>query len=228
MTKCYRYYDYIMASFVAVLLISNVASAKIVELGFFTFDGGTLLFPLSYIFGDVLTEVYGYQRSRRVIWVGFASAVVMSTVFALVGSLPAAPGWDHQQAYDAILGATPRIVCASLIAYLCGEFINSYTLAKMKIMTQGRWLWTRTIGSTLIGEGVDTLLFVTVAFAGSISWSLWTSVVVSNYLFKCGFEIIATPFTYQVVSHLKQAESEDYYDHDTDFNPFMLTRKSNS
>jgi queuosine precursor transporter len=228
MTKCYRFYDTIMASFVAVLLISNVASTKIVELGFFTFDGGTLLFPLSYIFGDVLTEVYGYQRSRRVIWVGFVSAVVMSTVFALVGILPAAPGWGHQQAYDAILGTTPRIVCASLIAYLCGEFTNSYTLAKMKIMTQGKWLWTRTIGSTLIGEGVDTLFFVTVAFAGSISWSLWTSVLVSNYLFKCGFEIVATPLTYRVVNHLKRAEGEDYYDYDTDFNPFMATRKSNS
>ena len=223
MTKCYRFYAHIMALFVAVLLISNVASSKILNLGVFTFDGGTLLFPVSYIFGDVLTEVYGYQRSRQVIWMGFMSALLMSGVFALVGILPPAEGWDQQEAYQAILGVTPRIVLASLIAYLCGEFANSYTLAKMKLLTRGRWLWTRTIGSTLVGEGVDTALFVTIAFAGSIPWPLWYSVMISNYLFKCAFEIIATPLTYKVVNTLKHLENEDFYDYDTNFNPFRIS-----
>ena len=218
----YRYYDLIMVSFVAVLLISNVASSKIVELGPFTFDGGTLLFPISYIFGDILTEVYGYRRSRRVIWAGFGSAALMAGVFALVGALPPAEGWPYQEAYEAILGTTPRIVLGSLIAYFAGEFSNSYTLAKMKVLTQGRWLWTRTIGSTLVGEGVDTVLFVTIAFAGTLPWSLFWSIVISNYVFKVGLEVVMTPVTYRVTNHLKQTENEDVYDVDTDFNPFKI------
>jgi uncharacterized integral membrane protein (TIGR00697 family) len=218
----YRYFDLIMALFVAVLLISNVASSKIVDLGPFTFDGGTLLFPISYIFGDILTEVYGYRRSRRVIWAGFACAGLMAGVFALVGALPPAEGWEHQEAYEAILGTTPRIVLGSLIAYFAGEFSNSYTLAKMKIWTQGRWLWTRTIGSTLVGEGVDTVLFVTIAFAGTMPWPLFWSIVVSNYVFKVGLEAVMTPVTYQITSFLKRTENEDVYDVDTDFNPFKL------
>jgi queuosine precursor transporter len=226
MTTGYRYFDTIMALFVAVLLISNIASTKILDFGPFTFDGGTLLFPISYIFGDILTEVYGYERSRRVIWIGFFCALLMSVVLALVGLLPPASGWEHQEAYQVILGLTPRIVVASLVAYFCGEFTNSYTLARMKIVTKGRWLWSRTIGSTLAGEAVDTLLFVTIAFSGILPWSLWVSVAVSNYLFKCGYEILATPVTYQVVSYLKRAENEDYFDHATDFNPFRLRRKA--
>jgi len=211
-----------MALFVAVLLISNVASSKIMDLGPFTFDGGTILFPLSYIFGDILTEVYGYRRSRRVIWTGFFCAGLMALVFYLVGELPPAAGWEGQAAYETILGVTPRIVLGSLIAYFAGEFSNSYTLAKMKLLTRGRWLWTRTIGSTLVGEGVDTLLFVMIAFAGLLPPSLLISVIISNYVFKCGTEILATPITYQVVAFLKQAEQEDYYDYGTDFNPFRL------
>jgi uncharacterized integral membrane protein (TIGR00697 family) len=218
----YRYFDLIMALFVAVLLISNVASSKIVDVGPFTFDGGTLLFPISYIFGDILTEVYGYRRSRRVIWAGFACAGLMAGVFALVGALPPAQGWEYQEAYEAILGTTPRIVLGSLIAYFAGEFSNSYTLAKMKIWTQGRWLWTRTIGSTLVGEGVDTVLFVSIAFAGTMPWSLFWSIVVSNYVFKVGLEAVMTPVTYQITSFLKRTENEDVYDVDTDFNPFKL------
>jgi hypothetical protein len=218
----YRYFDLIMALFVAVLLISNVASSKIVDVGPFTFDGGTLLFPISYIFGDILTEVYGYRRSRRVIWAGFACAGLMAAVFALVGALPPAEGWENQEAYEAILGTTPRIVLGSLIAYFAGEFSNSYTLAKMKIWTQGRWLWTRTIGSTLVGEGVDTVLFVTIAFAGTMPWSLFWSIVVSNYVFKVGLEAVMTPVTYQITGYLKRTENEDVYDVDTDFNPFKL------
>ena len=218
----YRYFDLITALFVAVLLISNVASSKILRLGPFTFDGGTLLFPISYIFGDILTEVYGYRRSRRVIWTGFACAGLMAGVFALVGALPPADGWQYQDAYEAILGTTPRIVLGSLIAYFAGEFSNSYTLAKMKILTEGRWLWTRTIGSTLVGEAVDTVLFVTIAFAGTLPWPLFWSVVLSNYVFKVGLEAAMTPVTYQVTAFLKRTEQEDVYDTDTDFNPFKI------
>ena len=218
----YRYFDLIMALFVAVLLISNVASSKILKLGPFTFDGGTILFPISYIFGDILTEVYGYRRSRRVIWVGFACAGLMAGVFALVGALPPAEGWENQAAYEAILGTTPRIVLGSLIAYFAGEFSNSYTPAKMKILTKGRWLWTRTIGSTLVGEGVDTVLFVTIAFAGTLPWSLFISIIASNYIFKVGLEAAMTPATYRITNFLKHAESQDVYDTDTDFNPFKL------
>lgn len=208
--------------FVAVLLISNVASSKILILGPFTFDGGTILFPLSYIFGDILTEVYGYARSRIVIWTGFGAAALMSLVFAIVGALPPAPDWPNQAAYQAILGLTPRIVLASLIAYFAGEFSNSFTLAKMKIFTKGRWLWTRTIGSTLVGEGVDTALFVLIAFFGVFDTSLLIAVLVSNYVFKVGVEVLFTPITYWVVNTLKQVEREDYYDYSTDFNPFKL------
>jgi uncharacterized integral membrane protein (TIGR00697 family) len=218
----YRYFDLIMALFVAVLLISNVASSKILTLGPFTFDGGTILFPISYIFGDILTEVYGYRRSRRVIWVGFACAGLMAGVFALVGALPPAEGWENQAAYEAILGTTPRIVLGSLIAYFAGEFSNSYTLAKMKILTRGRWLWTRTIGSTLVGEGVDTVLFVTIAFAGTLPWPLFMSIIASNYIFKVGLEAAMTPATYRITNFLKHAENQDVYDTDTDFNPFKL------
>jgi uncharacterized integral membrane protein (TIGR00697 family) len=218
----YKYFDLMMALFVAVLLISNVASSKILELGPFTFDGGTILFPISYIFGDILTEVYGYRRSRRVIWVGFGCAGLMAGVFALVGALPPAAGWENQEAYEAILGTTPRIVLGSLIAYFAGEFSNSYTLAKMKILTKGRWLWTRTIGSTLVGEGVDTVLFITIAFAGTLPWPLFWSIIVSNYVFKVGLEAAMTPVTYRLTDFLKRTEKEDVYDVGTDFNPFKI------
>jgi uncharacterized integral membrane protein (TIGR00697 family) len=224
--RSFRYFDLVMAAFVAVLLISNIASAaKIVTFGlpFLTFDGGTLLFPLSYIFGDILTEVYGYHRSRRVIWVGFFCTALMSLTLWVVGRIPGEVEWSArvgQQAYDAVLGSAPRIVLASLVAYFAGEFSNSYVLAKMKLLTHGRWLWTRTIGSTVVGEGVDTLLFVAIAFAGTMSWAVLFSICVSNYLFKTGLEVIMTPVTYRVVSFLKRAENEDYYDYGTDFNPF--------
>jgi hypothetical protein len=219
----YKYFDLITALFVAVLLISNVASTKIMRLGPFTFDGGTILFPVSYIFGDILTEVYGYRRSRRVIWTGFFCTGLMAAVLAIVGALPPAQGWDNQAAYQAILGQTPRIVLGSLIAYFAGEFSNSYTLAKMKIWTGGRWLWMRTIGSTLVGVGVDTLLFVVVAFAGTMPWALLWSIIISNYVFKVGVEAAMTPVTYRVVSFLKRVEHEDVYDVGTDFNPFKMS-----
>lgn len=221
--KAYRYFDLVMATFVAVLLISNVASSKILRLGPLTFDGGTILFPVSYIFGDILTEVYGYARSRRVIWAGFSAALLMAVVFMIVGALPPAEGWEGQEAYMLILGVTPRIVIGSLVAYFAGEFSNSFTLAKMKILTKGQWLWTRTIGSTIVGEFVDTLLFVTIAFFGTLPAPLLWSVIVSNYVFKTGVEALATPLTYTVVGFLKIAENEDYYDYETDFNPFKIT-----
>jgi uncharacterized integral membrane protein (TIGR00697 family) len=220
--RSYRHFDLVMALFVAVVLISNVASTKFVKLGPFSFDGGTILFPVSYIFGDILTEVYGYRRSRRVIWTGFGCAALMAGVFALVGALPAAEGWENQAAYQAILGTTPRIVLGSLVAYFAGEFSNSFVLAKMKIWSQGRWLWTRTIASTLVGEGVDSVLFVLIAFAGAIPWSLLWVTVASNYLFKCGMEALMTPVTYWVTGALKRSEQEDVYDVGTDFNPFKM------
>ncbi|NLE77039.1 MAG: queuosine precursor transporter [Chloroflexi bacterium] len=220
--RAYRYFSLVMALFVAVLLISNIASTKILNLGPFAFDGGTILFPLSYIFGDILTEVYGYRRSREVIWTGFACALLMAGTLALVGWLPPDPQWPHQEAYQAILGLTPRIVAASLVAYFAGEFSNSFTLAKMKVRTGGRWLWARTIGSTLVGQGVDTLLFVLIAFWGVLPPALLASVILSNYAFKTGIEVAATPLTYLVVGRLKQVEQEDHFDYDTDFNPFRL------
>ncbi len=220
--RAYRYFDLIMVSFVAVMMISNVASSKILVLGPLTFDGGTLLFPVSYILSDILTEVYGYARSRRVIWVGFAANLLMAAVFAVVGALPPAEGWEHQKAYEAILSMTPRIVAGSLIAYFVGTFSNSWILAKMKVLTKGRWLWSRTIASTLVGEGIDTLLFVLIAFYGTLSGELLGAIIISNYLFKCGLEALATPITYRIVNGLKRTEKEDYYDHDTDFNPFKV------
>ncbi|OQA21281.1 MAG: Inner membrane protein YhhQ [Actinobacteria bacterium ADurb.Bin346] len=218
----YNYIDIITGLFVAVILISNIASTKIVQIWRFTFDGGTILFPLSYIFGDVLTEVYGFKAGRRVIWIGFFSALLMSVVFGLVGLIKPAAGWENQQAWLLILGQTPRIVAASLIAYFAGEFSNSIVLAKMKIFTKGRFLWTRTIGSTLAGEGIDTVLFVIIAFGGVYSWRLVALIIVSNYIFKVGMEIVLTPATYAIVSFLKRREKIDYFDYGTKFNPFRF------
>jgi uncharacterized integral membrane protein (TIGR00697 family) len=219
--KEYRFLTLVTGLFVAVLLISNIASSKIVLFGPFTFDGGTILFPISYIFGDILTEVYGYRRSRQVIWIGFISALLMTAVFAIVGFLPSAPGWENQNAYIQILGTTPRIVAGSLIAYFAGEFSNSYVLAKMKIFTRGRWLFSRTIGSTIVGEGVDTAFFVTIAFLGTLPGATVSSILISNYIFKVSFEVVATPLTYAVVGFLKRHEKSDVYDFRTNFNPFV-------
>jgi uncharacterized integral membrane protein (TIGR00697 family) len=228
MTKPFKHLDTITVLFVTVLLISNVTSTKIVALGPLTFDGGTILFPLSYIFGDILTEVYGYARSRKVIWLGFFAALLMSITFIVVGALPPAPDWTNQTAYEQILGLTPRIVIASLIAYFAGEFANSFTLAKLKIVTHGRHLWTRTIGSTLIGQVIDTALFILIAFTGVVPNSLLLTLIVSNYLFKCSVEVLFTPITYWVTGWLKQQEREDYYDTQTNFNPFHVFDRESS
>jgi uncharacterized integral membrane protein (TIGR00697 family) len=218
----FKYLTAISVFFVAVLLISNVASTKIVQLGWLTFDGGTLLFPLSYIFADILTEVYGFARSRATIWLGFISALVMSLVFILVGVLPAAPDWGNQAAYDAILGLTPMIVIGSLVAYFCGEFSNSFILAKMKVWTEGKHLWARTIGSTLVGQLVDSTLFILIAFGAFLPGSLLLTLIISNYLFKVAIEVAFTPITYKVVAFLKAREGVDTFDRGTNFNPFSL------
>ncbi len=219
----FKYLDLITGLFVAVLLISNIASSKIVEIWKFTFDGGTILFPLSYIFGDILTEVYGFRRSRRVIWIGFFCAALMSLTLGLVGLIKPAAGWEYQEAYMRILGQTPRIVTASLIAYFAGEFSNSFVLAKMKILTKGRWLFTRTIGSTIVGEGIDTVIFVIIAFLGVYPNDLVLLIIISNYIFKVSLEVVFTPLTYKIVGFLKRVEKVDWYDYRTNFNPFIFS-----
>ena len=232
--KSYRYFDLIMAVFVTVLVVSNVASsAKIVDLRFrvfgvpMAFDGGTLLFPLSYIFGDILTEVYGYKRSRRVIWTGFFCLALAAGVFALIRLLPGESTWQGyagDAAYAAILGgmSSGGIVFGSLAGFWSGEFSNSFVLAKMKILTNGRHLWARTIGSTLVGELVDSAVFVVVAsLFGVFPWSLFLTLVLTNYLFKCAVEAAMTPVTYALVNRLKKQEGEDFYDRETNFNPFV-------
>ncbi len=231
----YRYLDLITALFVTVLVVSNIASsAKIIDWGFgilgvrMAFDAGTLLFPISYIFGDILTEVYGYQRSRRVIWIGFFCLGLSSLVFWIVGRLPGENTWQQyagQEAYNAILGgmSSGGIALASLFGYWTGEFSNSFVLAKMKILTRGRWLWTRTIGSTLVGELVDSLVFVLIASLFSVfPWSLFVTLIMTNYLFKCSIEALMTPITYLVVNTLKRQEHEDFYDRETNFTPFQI------
>jgi uncharacterized integral membrane protein (TIGR00697 family) len=222
MDKNYKYLGIISVFFVSVLLISNVASTKIVDFGFFTFDAGTLLFPLSYIFGDILTEVYGYKKSKQVIWLGFFMALLMALVFIIVGALPAASDWGNQEAYDKILGLTPRIVLASLVAYTLGSFSNAFVLAKMKIWLKGKKLWARTIGSTVVGELVDSTLFILIAFVGILPSSLLFTLIISNYIFKTLIEVLFTPITYRVVSFLKEKVGEDYYDEKTNFNPFKI------
>jgi len=220
--KNYKHLGTIGTLFVAVLLISEIASTKIVDFGMFTFDGGTLLFPLSYIFGDILTEVYGYKRARNTIWLGFICIFMMSAVLMIVGVLPAAPDWGNQAAYDAILGLTPRIVLASLLAFTLGSFSNSFILSRMKLLTKGKMLWTRTIGSTVVGELVDSAVFILVAFYGILPNALLLTLIISNYVFKTLVEVAFTPLTYKAVSLLKKSEHEDYYDSDTNFNPFTL------
>ena len=219
----YRYYDLVMAAFVTVLLCADViGAAKVARLFGITFGAGVLFFPISYIFGDVLTEVYGYARARKVVWAGFGALGFASFMSWAILAFPPAPGWPHQAAYETVFGATPRIVLASLVAYFCGEFCNSYVLAKMKLRTDGRLLWTRTIGSTIVGEAVDSAVFYPVAFLGVWSSALVLQVMLSNYAIKVLWEVLMTPVTYRVVNFLKRAEREDYFDRETNFTPFSL------
>jgi len=223
--RAYRYYDLVMAVFVTVLLCANlIGAAKRCQIGGFTFSAGVLFFPISYIFGDILTEVYGYSRARKVVWAGFGALAFASFMTWSTLRFPPAPDWPHQAAYETVFGGTPRIVLASLVAYFCGEFCNSYVLAKMKLWSEGRHLWMRTIGSTIVGEGVDSLVFYPLAFLGAPGWTTEQvlAVLAGNYLLKVGWEAAMTPFTYRIVNFLKRAESEDYYDRNTNFTPFSL------
>lgn len=229
-TTRFRYYDLIMAAFVAVLLCSNligvhkVTSINIPFYGNYIYGAGVLFFPLSYLFGDILTEVYGYARSRKVIWTGFGALIFASLMALIVTNLPAASTMsvDQQNAVNLIFGQTPRIVLASLLAFWLGEFANSFVLAKMKVFTKGKLLWTRTIGSTFAGEAVDSLIFYPVAFLGTWTNEQVFSVMIGNYFIKVFWEILATPVTYKIVAFLKKAENIDFYDKDTNFNPFKL------
>ena len=219
----YKYYDLVMATFVTVLICSNIiGAAKVATLWGFTFGAGVLFFPISYIFNDVLTEVYGYARARKVVWAGFGALIFASFMSFVVVALPPSADWGDQGAYQTVFGQTPRIAFASIAAFFVGELSNSFVLAKMKIQTKGRFLWLRTIGSTIVGEGVDSAVFYPVAFFGFWSNELLLQVMVSNYLIKCGWEAVITPITYKVVSFLKHAEREDYYDYQTDFTPFSI------
>lgn len=231
MPRSYRYLDTITGLFVAVLLLSNLlSSAKIIDLGTalgpipLIFDAGTLVFPVSYIFGDILTEVYGYRTSRRVIWLGFASSALMAGLVWLAGVLPGEATWQDyagQSAYDAILGGISGLVAASLAAYLAGEFANSYVLARMKVASDGRFLWMRTIGSTLVGQAVDTSVFIGIAtLLGVFTPEMVAGLIVTNYVLKVGVEVLFTPLTLRIVNWLKRAEDSDPFDRDTDFNPF--------
>lgn len=217
----YRFLDTLTISFVVVLLVSNLVGPKICQIGPLSVSGAQLLFPITYICGDVFTEVYGYAASRRAIWFGFFAMALLSVMGQLAVSLPPAPGWHDQEAFATVFGLVPRFAIASLIAYWAGEFTNSYTLAKLKLLTGGRWLWTRTIGSTVTGQAVDTALVILIAFWGT-PWKTIGVVILSSYFTKVIYEALATPLTYLVVNWLKKAERVDTFDRDQNFNPFAL------
>ncbi len=216
------WYVAIASVFVTCLITANIIAVKLISPFGFLVPAGIIVFPLSYLFGDVLTEVYGYGAARRVIWLGFACNLLAVVAFYLGGLVPAAPFWHQQAAYDTILGFTPRLLLASFTAYLVGEFVNSFVLAKLKIATKGRWLWTRTIGSTLIGEGLDTVIFISIAFWGIIPSSLLLTAILTQWIFKVVYEVVATPFTYLIVGFLKRRENLDTYDYRTNFSPILL------
>ena len=227
----FRYYDLLVHVFVVVLLISNLVGQKICVIPFIHIfghvprvSGAQLLFPITYIFGDIFTEVYGYAGSRRAIWIGFFANILLTLVAMFVVWFPAAPEWKNQEAFEAVFYVVPRFVVASLIAFWLGEFTNSYTLAKMKLWTDGKWLWTRTIGSTVAGQFVDTTTVILIAFVGRASWATIGSLIFWGYVTKVVYEAVATPLTYLVVNKLKRAEGIDVYDRNTDFNPFARSR----
>jgi uncharacterized integral membrane protein (TIGR00697 family) len=219
----FRFFDFVMAAFVAILLLSNVIGAgKVAQWHGFSFGAGILFFPLSYVIGDVLTEVYGYGRARRCVWAGFVAVLFMAFMSWVVVSLPPAPGWTNQPAYEAVFGQVPRIVLASVAAFWAGELVNAYVLARMKVWTGGKHLWSRTIGSTVFGQGVDSLIFYPLAFWGADGWTheLVLTVMVTNWALKVGWEVLLTPMTYAVVGWLKRAEGVDVFDEATNFSPF--------
>ena len=213
----------ITAVFVTCLITANIIAVKVISVGFIILPAAIIIFPLSYVFGDILTEVYGYRVARRVIWLGFTCNLIAVIAIWLGGLLPPAPEWEHQTAYETILGYAPRLLVASFAAYLIGEFANSFVLAKMKIATSGRWLWTRTIGSTIVGQGLDSAVFISIAFAGTLSFGLIGTTILTHWLVKTGYEAVATPFTYAIVNYLKKKEGIDTYDYDTRFNPLRVS-----
>ncbi|MFA5750376.1 MAG: queuosine precursor transporter [Candidatus Shapirobacteria bacterium] len=218
-----KYFLYIAILFVAVLMVSNTVAVKLVQIGPFVFAGAIFIFPISYIFGEVLTEVYGYRATRKIIWSGFAALIFMSLAYLSVQALPAPPFWTGQDAYTAILGFVPRIVAGSIVAFFFGEFCNSYVLSKMKVWMNGKHLWMRTIGSTVVGEGVDSVIFAVIAFYGTIPLAALITVIWSGYLFKVAYETVVTPVTYLIINRLKKAEGIDVYDRGINYNPFHLS-----
>jgi len=230
-SKNYRWLSFVTAMFVTVLIISNIVAVKLVDIFGLVLPAAVVLFPIAYIFGDVLTEVYGFRQARRVIWTGFFCNLLAVIAIWIAGALPAVSFWtvgvfqssvDAQNAYQAILGSTPRLLAASFMAYLVGEFLNSFVLAKLKVRTQGRFLWIRTISSTIVGEGADSAIFITIAFLGVLPSAGLVTAILSQWLFKVAYEVIATPLTYLIINRLKQAENEDYYDQATHFNPLSM------
>jgi queuosine precursor transporter len=222
----YKYLDTLVLIFVVVLLVSNLVAQKVCRLGPLTVSGAELLFPITYIFGDVFTEVYGYKESRRAIWIGFMASALLSAAGALAVALPADPSWHNQQAFETVFGLIPRFVAASLIAYWVGEFANAFTLARLKVLTQGKWLWTRTVGSTVVGQFFDTVLVMVISFAGTVSSNTLLRLIISSYLVKVVYEILATPLTYAGVGWLKRREGIDIFDTHTNFNPFAWGQNS--
>lgn len=218
-----KFFLYIAILFVTVLMISNTTAGKLVELGPFVVSGAIFVFPISYIFGDILTEVYGYRASRKIIWSGFAALIFMSFWYWFIGILPPASFWTNQEAYEVILSTVPRITLASMVAYFCGEFSNSFVLSRMKVWMEGKHLWMRTIGSTIVGEGVDSLVFVFIAFGGTMPIAGLFTIIGSIYLLKVIYEIVITPLTYLIVNKLKRAEGVDVYDREISYNPFHLS-----
>ncbi len=217
-----KYFVYIAVLFVAVLMISDTVGSKLTQIGPLTLSATIFIFPISYIFGDILTEVYGYKASRKIVWAGFGALLLMVFSYWFVKVLPPVSFWPNQGAYESILGTVPRLVLGSMLAYFCGEFSNSYVISKMKIWSNGSHLWMRTIGSTIVGEGVDTVIFLTVVFLGMIPTTVLVSLIISQYLVKVAYEALATPLTYLVVNKLKKAEGIDIYDKGIDYNPFTL------
>jgi hypothetical protein len=222
--RSFRYFDILLSVFIVVLLISNLVGQKIVAIGWFRISGAQLLFPITYIFGDIFTEVYGYGASRRAIWLGFFASALMAVMGLIVVALPPAPDWPNQNAFATVFDFVPRLVVASLIAYWAGEFANSYTMAKMKILTGGRYLWTRTVGSTVVGQAVDSIVVMTIGFGFTQSWSTILKLVISAYLGKVAYEVLITPITYAVVGWLKRKEGVDTFDYTTEFSPFHIAR----
>jgi uncharacterized integral membrane protein (TIGR00697 family) len=219
----YKYLDALTTMFVVILLVSNLVAQKICAIGPFDVSGAILLFPITYIFGDVFTEVYGFSASRRAIWLGTFGTVLLYLMGEIVIALPGAPGWHNQQAFQAVFGFLPRIQTASLIAFWAGDFANSYTLARMKLLTNGKWLWTRTVGSTVVGQGVDTTLVIALTLAGKYPVTTLVNMILTGYLLKVAYEVLATPLTYLVVGWLKASEHSDAFDRNQNFNPFYLS-----